>query len=104
MEDTEDNYKLALSLVGKLRSNRVPNPNAFITMMKGVWLMKHGLGISNIGRNLFQIKFFHWRDKQRILDGQPWHFDKFPLLLAEINVAVKPSDLNLFHFPLGKIV
>ena len=46
VEDTEDNYQLAFSLVGKLRSNRVPNPNAFITTMK------HGLEISNIGRNL----------------------------------------------------
>ena len=79
---------------------RVPNPNAFISTMKNEWMVKNGVEISRIGRNLFQIQFFHWQDKQRILDGQPWHFDKYPLLLEEIDQAVKPSDLNMFHLPI----
>lgn len=99
-EEVEDNDRLSLSLVGKLWSNRVPNLNAFIATMKGVWLLKHGVEISNIGRNLFIIQFFHWRDKQRNLDGQSWHFDKFPLLLAEIDGVVKASDLDTYHIPL----
>ena len=63
-------------------------------------MVKYGVDISNIGRNLYYIQLYHWRDKQRILDGQPWHFDKYLILLVEIDSAVKPLDLNLFHLPI----
>lgn len=68
-ETVNEDDRLALSLVGKLWSYRVPNPNAFISTMKGVWLVKYGVEISNVGKNLYQIQLFHWRDKKRILDG-----------------------------------
>lgn len=50
---------------------------------------------------MFQIQFFHWRDKQRILNGQSWHFDKFPLLLEEMDKAVNPSELEMFYLPIS---
>lgn len=97
--DEGESAKLALSLVGKIWSMRVPNPSAFMATMKGIWMVRHGLDISHIGKNLFLMQFFHWRDKQKILDGQPWHFDKYSLLLAELDGVVKPSDVTLFHLP-----
>lgn len=67
----EDNDRIALGLVGKLWTTRVPYPGPFIATMKSIWMVKNGIDISNIGRNLFQIQFYHWRDKKKILDGQP---------------------------------
>lgn len=100
-EDEEvENDKVELGLIGRLWTQRNPNPNAFITTMKSVWYVKHGVDIVNIGRNLYQIQFFHWKDKLKILQGQPWHFDKFPLVLAEIDKAIKPSDLEIFYLPI----
>lgn len=98
-EDT-DNDRIALGLIGKLWTDRQPNPNAFISTMKSVWIVMDGVEINNIGRNLYRIQFFHLKDKQKILNGQPWHFDKYPLLLAKFDNAIKPSDLSIVHLPL----
>lgn len=99
-EEEVDNDRVFLGLIGRLWTNRNPNPTAFISTMKTVWTVKHGVELVNIGRNLYQTQFFHWRDKKKILDGQPWHFEKYPLLLVEIDTAVKPSDLEIFYLPL----
>lgn len=99
-EEEADNDRVSLGLIGRLWTNRNPNPTAFISTMKTVWTVKYGVELVNIGRNLYQIQFFHWRDKKKILDGQPWHFDKFPLLLEEIDTTVKPSDLEIVYLPL----
>lgn len=68
--------------------------------LKTVWTVKHGVDIINIGRNIFQFQFFHWRDKQKILMGQPWHFDRYPLLLEEVEKLVRPSDLIIYKLPM----
>lgn len=98
--ESVDNDRVALGLIGSIWSKRTPNPAAFISTIKVVWSLKYGVEIVHIGRNLFNIQVFHWRDKKKILDGQPWHFDKYPLLLEEMSTAVKPSDLDIFYLPI----
>lgn len=71
----EEEHKLALGLIGRLWTERNVNPNAFMNTIKSLWALKHGLEISLIGKNKFQFQFHHWRDKRKVVDGQPWHFD-----------------------------
>ena len=37
----------------------------------GIWRFQHGVEIINIGKNLFQFQFHHWKDKEKILEEQP---------------------------------
>lgn len=97
-EGQED--RLSLALVGKIWSNRSINPNAFITTMKGIWVTRYGLDINHVGKNTFQFQFFHWKDKEKILAGQPWHFDKFSILFGELENITNLSDIQLFHIPM----
>ncbi|KAL2931460.1 AT hook-containing protein attf-4 [Bienertia sinuspersici] len=87
-EDTgeEEEDRLTLGLVGKVWSNRTINVKAFISTMKSVWNPKH--------------EFFYWRDKHRIVEEQPWHFDRHAILLGEIHHAIKPTDVQLFELPM----
>ncbi|KAL2900831.1 RNA-binding protein lark [Bienertia sinuspersici] len=34
-----------------------------------------------IETNTFSFQFFHWKDKQRVIEDQPWHFNKHALCL-----------------------
>lgn len=52
--------------------------------MKKIWQPKHEMEACRIDENRFSFHFFHWRDKRRVLEGQPWHFDKHALCLSEI--------------------
>ena len=86
--------------MGKIWTGRNINANAFMTTIKNVWQPKHGLDISNIGKNMFVFQFYHWKDKHRVLDGQPWHFNRHAFLLGEIDGNIKPSDMELFELPM----
>uniref|UniRef100_A0A803LDA8 CCHC-type domain-containing protein n=1 Tax=Chenopodium quinoa TaxID=63459 RepID=A0A803LDA8_CHEQI len=68
--------------------------------MKDVWQPKHGVEISNIGKNMFMFQFHHWRDKYKVLEDQPWHFDRHALVLGETNDSTKPSDIPLHALPM----
>uniref|UniRef100_A0A803L8S1 Endonuclease/exonuclease/phosphatase domain-containing protein n=1 Tax=Chenopodium quinoa TaxID=63459 RepID=A0A803L8S1_CHEQI len=50
-EDDEE-ARIELALVGRIWTNRSVNVNAFISTMKEVWKPKHGVEISNIGKNI----------------------------------------------------
>lgn len=98
--EEEEDARVELGLIGKIWTNRHINSNAFITTMKNVWQPKHGVEIRNIDKNMFVFQFFHWRDKQKIIQDQPWHFDNHALLLGHIDSNLKPSDVPLFDLPM----
>ncbi|KAL2936439.1 KH homology domain-containing protein 4 [Bienertia sinuspersici] len=96
----EEEARIELSLVGKLWTNKNINTNAFMTTIKGIWQPKHRVGISNIGKNQFIFQFYHWRDKLRVWEDQPWHFDQHALILGEVDGNSKPSDIDLHEIPM----
>lgn len=68
--------------------------------IKNVWVTQHGVDTSMIGKDLFQFQFYHWKDKEKVLSGQPWYFDKVALLLTDMDAAQKPSDLQFYALPI----
>uniref|UniRef100_A0A803MKN4 CCHC-type domain-containing protein n=1 Tax=Chenopodium quinoa TaxID=63459 RepID=A0A803MKN4_CHEQI len=98
--EDDDDARVELALVGKIWTDRNINSNAFIATMKSVWQPRHGVDITSIDKNLFLFQFYHWRDKNRVLEGQPWHFDKHALILGETADSVKPTNIQLFHLPM----
>ncbi|KAL2931645.1 Translation factor Guf1 mitochondrial [Bienertia sinuspersici] len=96
----DEEARLELSLAGKIWTNRHVNANAFITTMTNVWNPKHGVEISSLGRNLFMCQFHHWKDKQHVLNEQPWHFDRHVIIFREIEDNIKPTDIEFFELPM----
>lgn len=96
----EDEARTELGLVIRICTNRHVNQNAFTTTMKNIWQAKHDMDIKNIGKNLYVVQFYHWRDKHRVMEGQPWHFDKHVILMSDIKGNCKPSDIQLWEFPI----
>ncbi|KAL2937729.1 Structural maintenance of chromosomes protein 2, partial [Bienertia sinuspersici] len=68
--------------------------------MRSLWNLKHGVEARRVEDNMFSFQFFHWRDKARILEGQPWHFDRHALCLSEINDDGKLSESQLHSLPM----
>lgn len=91
---------MALGLISKIWTERNVNPNAFMNTINSIWALKNGLEISSIGKNKFRFQFHHWRDNKKVLDGQPWHFNHYALLLGEIQELEKLSEAELFHLPI----
>lgn len=91
---TEDENRFTLCLVGFIWSKSSFNHGAFRTTITQLWKMRHGLEIKELGKNLFMFQFFHWKDKERVLAGEPWWFDKKLLCLKEITGDERPSSMK----------
>lgn len=96
----DEEARVELGVVGQIWTNRNINAKAFMATMKSVWQPTQGLDISNIGKNKFVFQFYHWRDKLRVMEGQPWHFDNHAILLDDIEGKGNPSNMELYKLPL----
>lgn len=77
-----------LCLVGTLWTESSFNRGAFRSTLEQIWKLRCGVEIREIGKNLFKFQFFHLKDKQRVLRGAPWWFDKV-LSLGEFDGALQ---------------
>lgn len=57
--DNEEEERIALRLVGKLWSDRILNPTAFMATIKNVWVTQNGVDVKMIGKNLYQFQFYY---------------------------------------------
>lgn len=100
LDSTEEESKTSLMLIGKLWTSRLINAPALIETLTRLWQSKNGIEARRIEENLYSFQFFHWRDKMRVLEGQPWHFDKHVLCFSEIQDDGKPSQIQLHCLPI----
>lgn len=99
IESSESNDRVSLMLVGKLLTDRPFYVEGFKRTMTHVWSLSSKVVIRVLAPNLFAFQFFHWRDKDKVLDGRPWCFDHRLLILNEIHDDEQPSQVSLNTSP-----
>lgn len=75
------------------------NVDAFKRTMTQSWGVSKRLVIRSIGPNKFVFQFFHWRDKEKVMQGRPWCFDNQLVVLNEVSGDEQPSEVNLNFSP-----
>lgn len=95
----ETNEKLSLLLVGRVCTERPYNIDAFKRTMLKVWAPTHNLVIMVIRPNLYAFQFFHWRVKEKVLEGGPWCWDNHLIVLKEVEGDEQPEDVELKFLP-----
>ncbi|XVF67325.1 hypothetical protein PTKIN_Ptkin10aG0112000 [Pterospermum kingtungense] len=97
-------------LVGKLHTNRPFNKTALMGTMKVIWKLMDEVEITALEENLFLFKFSGSKDKERVLEGAPWSFDKHMLLFQDFKGELKPEEyvfntahiwIRIYELPLG---
>ncbi|KAL0444689.1 UNVERIFIED_CONTAM: hypothetical protein Slati_2191600 [Sesamum latifolium] len=87
----------SLCLVGRLLSNRPYRFEALCTSMKGMFLSVKGVEITQLEEGRLLFRFNHIIDKQRVLEGCPWSFEKSILILSAIGEFDSPMSVALDH-------
>jgi len=72
-------------LAVKFFTKRVLSPAAIAKTFKVVWRTKKGFEVRDMGNHLVLFSFFDSSDVVRVMQGEPWSFDKHL-------VAVQPMD------------
>lgn len=85
---------MSLCLIGKLHTDRSFNSYGLMETMKKIWNPTHGMTCSDLGFNLISFQFQAERDLKRVLDMEPWHFNKHVLVLRKITDEIQPSAMT----------
>ncbi|XP_038715009.1 uncharacterized protein LOC120008699 [Tripterygium wilfordii] len=76
------------SIVGKICMDRHVSKDILASTMGSVWKISGNPSFMDLGQNIFIITFNNIRDKQRILAGRPWSFDRNLFVLKEIDTTI----------------
>ena len=74
---------MAGCLVGKVLLNREVKKEGFKAALLPVWKTIKEIKIEELGNNIFIFQFGCEADKQKVLAGGPWHFDKALIVMTE---------------------
>ncbi|KAL5772476.1 hypothetical protein ACOSQ2_012400 [Xanthoceras sorbifolium] len=89
--------KLGLRLVGKVWTNKHVNREAFRATISKIWRTMQEVQVEVIQENIFVFHFKKRDDRQRVLTGGPWGFDRGLLVLEE---PVGSGDVSRMVFRL----
>lgn len=90
---------ISLCLLGKLRTERPYNMFGLFETMKKLWCPAKGMVCRDMGNNLISFQFHCKRDMERVMEMEPWHFNKHVLVLSPIREDVQPSLMNFDKTP-----
>ena len=89
-----ENGQVSLLLVGRIVTEKNFNVEAFKRTMIQAWGLTKRVVIRMIGPNKFVFQFFHWKDKNKVMEGRPWCFDNQSLVLNNISGNDQPSEVT----------
>ncbi|KAK3193191.1 hypothetical protein Dsin_024501 [Dipteronia sinensis] len=92
----EDGEKrLGLRMSGKLLSAKLVNREAFFGVFPRIWRTLEEVDTEVIDGNIFSFTFRNERDRQQVLNGGLWSFDKVLLVLE---VPVRKGEIQGMQF------
>ncbi|TXG71995.1 hypothetical protein EZV62_000574 [Acer yangbiense] len=75
--------RLSLCLVGKVLTTKLVNRVAFMDVMTSIWRVSKGVEFEGVEDNIFAFQFKNMEDRQRIIAGGPWSFDRAMIIFEE---------------------
>lgn len=85
--------QLNLCLVGKIMTENSFSTEAMHNALKVAWRLGKGMVVRELDKNIFIFQFFSMMDKIKVMDGGPWSFRGYPLLLQQIEEGIQPSEI-----------
>lgn len=86
-------------LLGKLWTTKPYNTMAMIETMKKIWNPAKEVIGRDMGNNCVTFQFKSERDIRKVLEMEPWHFNKNVLVLKRLQKEEQPSEVKLNKTP-----
>lgn len=90
----------ALCLVGKLGPVKKFNKEAFKTLLSRIWRVEGRIFFKEIQETIWLFEFTEAKDKQRVLDGRPWSYDRSLLVINDFDGRTPPSQMDFSFSPI----
>jgi hypothetical protein len=86
-------------LVGKVSSERQVNKEAFRNVLSQLWRTVGSILFKEVQDNIWLFEFTDKDDKDRVLEGRPWSFDRQIIVLNDFVGSIPPSQMEFTHSP-----
>lgn len=84
-------------VVGRLLAEFEADPGAILNELRRAWRLHGEVAPQRVASSdgCFVVKFRDQRDRDSVLHGQPWQFNKDGVIFAPFDGKGKPADINL---------
>ncbi|XP_042950189.1 uncharacterized protein LOC122282298 [Carya illinoinensis] len=109
-EDMEGGRRGKHSIIGRALTEKLVNSEGFRVTMSQIWRLKGWVRFKELGDQCFLIEFQCITDKEKVLSGRPWFYDRSLLIILEVDESVsinalrfefKPFWVQLHNLPLA---
>ncbi|GAU49142.1 hypothetical protein TSUD_191440 [Trifolium subterraneum] len=99
-EDGEEQCDLRWCLVGRVLSDRPIHVSSMMVRMADLWRPVKKVTIREAKPGVFLFQFGHPLDMEAVINGGPWTFDNYLLILEQIPLELQIESIPLQHMEL----
>ncbi|GLT77192.1 hypothetical protein SLA2020_488010 [Shorea laevis] len=89
----------AKCLVGKIGTEKKINRDAFRSLLLRLWNPLGAVVFKEVQHHLWIFEFSEIIDKEKVLSGRPWLFDRYLLVIHEFDGITPPAQIAFTHSP-----
>lgn len=100
-EDVEEITKESKTycIMAKMRTTKSYSTRALMETMQKLWNPKDEMACGELGNNYILFEFNSRKDRHKVLNMAPWHFNKYVFVLKEVDDEAQPSSLKFHESP-----
>jgi hypothetical protein len=98
-EVSADREKGERCLVGRIGDDKKINKGAFQNFLSQLWRTVGTVIFNEVQENVWIFEFEDVGDKERVLEGRPWSFDRQILVLYDFDGSIPPAQMKFTHSP-----
>jgi hypothetical protein len=98
-EITKERAKVARCLVGRVGTEKKVNREAFRSLLTRLWKPLGRITFKEIQHRIWLFEFSDAGDRDKVLLGRPWLFDRNLIVLNEFDGVTPPSQISFTHSP-----
>ncbi|GLT77767.1 hypothetical protein SLA2020_493250 [Shorea laevis] len=91
--------KVERCLVGRVGTEKRINREAFRTLLSRLWNPRGAVVFKEVQNHLWIFEFSDPFDKEKVLKGRPWLFDKNLIVITEFDGFTPPTQIVFSHSP-----
>ncbi|XP_042964752.1 uncharacterized protein LOC122298976 [Carya illinoinensis] len=96
---TNNSIQGKLCIIGRVLSERGVNNKAFRSTMSKIWRLEGWICFKDLNEQCFLIEFQSKKDKDKVLSGRPWCFDRNLLTIQEVDESMSINVVNFQYEP-----
>ena len=91
--DNENDSSKNVTIAAKFLTKRALNTESVVRTFNPIWRSKNGFKVRNVGNHTILFIFDNEEEVKKIMEGEPWSFDKHLVMIKRYNYSIPIKDL-----------